>query len=193
MPKLNLNQYPKAKPEDWNLDEDFDRAGILEHADGSMEYLHVPKTKPDEKKKAIWKPKKGGVFYMVALGAGAEIATMGLTGEQHNVLWFMMSQMRWDGLVSIKQADIAEALDMKITNVSRAIKKFKELDIIQEVEQKELRHKIYAFNMQLFVMGRNAIFMSNEGRSYHPPPPPTPHPATPKKTKKKNWPQKFFF
>lgn len=60
------------------------------------------------------------------------IALAGLTGEQHNVLCYLMGQLDFDNYLRVTQKRVGEALDMKRENVSRAIRKLIDICILLE-------------------------------------------------------------
>lgn len=74
---------------------------------------------------------KLGRDYFVGFRSGFEgLASMDLTGEQYKVLMYLFSQLDFDNFLKITQKDIAEKLNLKVPNVSRAIKGLVERDII---------------------------------------------------------------
>lgn len=62
----------------------------------------------------------------------ASLATAGLTGEQYNVLMHLMSKLDFDNYLRVTQKSICDDLSMKKENVSRAIKKLRDLTILAE-------------------------------------------------------------
>lgn len=54
----------------------------------------------------------------------------GMTGEQWRVFAYLVSRLDFDNYLRVPQTDIANELNMRTSNVSRAIKKLAELDII---------------------------------------------------------------
>ncbi len=60
------------------------------------------------------------------------LAQQRLTGEQASVLFFLFGKLDFNNYLCIGLKDIAELLNMQIANVSRAMKKLKDLEIIIE-------------------------------------------------------------
>ena len=60
------------------------------------------------------------------------LAQQRLTGEQASVLFFLFGKLDFENYLRISRQDIAELLNMQPVNVSRAMKKLKELEIIIE-------------------------------------------------------------
>lgn len=60
------------------------------------------------------------------------LAQQDLTGEQYKVLFVLFNKLDFDNYLRIGLKDIAELLKMQVANVSRAMKKLKELEIIIE-------------------------------------------------------------
>lgn len=81
----------------------------------------------------INKPKhnKLGRDYFVGFRSGFEgLASMDLTGEQYKVLMYLFSRLDFDNFLKVSQKDISEKLKLHKSNVSKAIKRLVELDII---------------------------------------------------------------
>ena len=79
------------------------------------------------------KPKSLGTGW-IALYQNPSIwlAQQRLTGEQASVLFFLFGKLDFENYLRISRQDIAELLNMQPVNVSRAMKKLKELEIIIE-------------------------------------------------------------
>lgn len=60
------------------------------------------------------------------------LAQQRLTGEQYSVLFALFNRLDFDNYLRISRQDIADFLNMQPVNVSRAMKKLKELEIIIE-------------------------------------------------------------
>ena len=60
------------------------------------------------------------------------IAQQNLTGEQFKVMFVLFNKLDFDNYLRIGLKEIAKLLNMQVTNVSRAMKKLKELQIIIE-------------------------------------------------------------
>ena len=60
------------------------------------------------------------------------LAQQRLTGEQASVLFFLFGKLDFDNYLRISLKDIAEMIKIHLVNVSRAMKKLKELEIIIE-------------------------------------------------------------
>lgn len=71
-----------------------------------------------------------------------------MTGEQWRVFAYLVGQLDFDNYLKVQQKDIAEALNMKKPNVSRAIKKLAELDVIN-VGPMAGRSKTYRLNPRI--------------------------------------------
>ena len=72
-----------------------------------------------------------GRDYFVGFRGGFEgLASMDLTGEQYKVLMYLFSQLDFDNYLKVTQKDIAEKLNLKVSNVSRAIRGLVERDVI---------------------------------------------------------------
>ena len=86
------------------------------------------------------------------------IAQQNLTGEQLRVMHVLFGKLDFENYLHIKTNEIAEILNIKAPNVSRAIRKLKELNIIIE-EAYEGRLKTYRLNPHLAYKGseRNNI------------------------------------
>ena len=66
-----------------------------------------------EQKKKIY----GGDWVAFFQKSLTYIAKLGLTGEQHNVLWAMMGKLDFENYVRISQEDLAKELNLKPPNV----------------------------------------------------------------------------
>lgn len=94
-----------------------------------------------------------GGFVMAMQEGFAQIARMGLTGEQLSVFMHMFSKMDFENYLIISQKDIAKDLNLKQPNVSRAVKKLVEKGIIHE-GPKAGTNKTYRLDPQFGYKGR---------------------------------------
>lgn len=81
----------------------------------------------------INKPRQNklGRDYFVGFRSGFEgLASMDLTGEQYKVLMYLFSRLDFDNFLKVPQKEISEKLNLHKSNVSKAIKKLVELDVI---------------------------------------------------------------
>ena len=60
------------------------------------------------------------------------LAQQNLTGEQYKVMFVLFNRLDFNNYLRIGLKEIAELLNMQIANVSRAMRKLKELEIIIE-------------------------------------------------------------
>ena len=60
------------------------------------------------------------------------LAQQRLTGEQYSVLFALFNRLDFENYLRVSRQDLADFLDMQPVNVSRAMKKLKELEIIIE-------------------------------------------------------------
>ena len=72
-----------------------------------------------------------GWFAMYQNPAGW-LAQLRLTGEQYSVLFALFNRLDFDNYLRVSRQEIAEFLNMQPVQVSRAMKKLKELEIIFE-------------------------------------------------------------
>ena len=70
-----------------------------------------------------------------------------LTGEQFKVLMMMLSDLDYENFIQIAQADIADALNMQKTHVSRSVRALLDIGVILE-GPKVGRSKTYRLNEQ---------------------------------------------
>ena len=82
------------------------------------------------------------------------LAQQDMTGEQYKVLWFLFSQLDFDNDLRISLKEIADALKLKIANVSRAMKVLKEKNIIVEGLPVG-KFKTYRLNPYIGYKGKN--------------------------------------
>ena len=64
--------------------------------------------------------------------AMAQIAKEKLTGEQSSVLWYLLAKVDFDNYLMVNQTKMAKELDINRVNISKAIKKLCEREIIVE-------------------------------------------------------------
>lgn len=90
-----------------------------------------------------------GVHWVAAFQDGFTwLAQQGMTGEQWSVFAYLLGQLDFDNYLKIQQKDICEKLHMKKPNVSRAMKKLAELDVIS-VGPMAGRSKTYRLNPRI--------------------------------------------
>ena len=101
------------------------------------------------------KPKKLGkgwvALYQQAI---SKIADMNLTTEQYRVFLKLLSKVDFENYLTISQKELSEELSMKQPNVSKAIKKLCELNIIVEGPRAGL-NKTYRLNPYVAHKGTN--------------------------------------
>lgn len=73
-----------------------------------------------------------GGFFMAMQEGFMHIAQMDLTGEQLKVLMYVMGKLDFENYILVSQQSIADALNMRKQNVSRALKVIIEKGIIHE-------------------------------------------------------------
>ena len=73
------------------------------------------------------------------------IAEQRLSGEQLSVLLYLLGKMDYDNYIRVPRKSVAEKLNMKPVNVSRAMKTLKDMNIIVEAEREGI-NKTYRFN-----------------------------------------------
>lgn len=73
-----------------------------------------------------------GGFFMAIQEGFLYLAQLNLTGEQLRVLLHIMGKLDFDNYICLTQKEVAEALNMKKQNVSRAFKILTEKGIIHE-------------------------------------------------------------
>lgn len=82
------------------------------------------------------------------------LATQNLPNEQYRVLMYLMSKLDWENYLRVTQKSVMEALDMKQSNVSRAIKGLLERDVLI-TGPKVGTAKTYRLNPRMAYKGRN--------------------------------------
>ena len=60
------------------------------------------------------------------------LAQLRLTGEQYSVLFALFNRLDFENYLCVSRQEIADFLNMQPVNVSRAMKKLKELEIVIE-------------------------------------------------------------
>lgn len=90
-----------------------------------------------------------GVHWVAAFQDGLTwLAQQDMTGEQWRVLAYLLGQLDFDNYLKVQQTEIADKLHMKKPNVSRAMKKLAELDVIT-VGPMAGRSKTYRLNPRI--------------------------------------------
>ena len=111
----------------------------------------------DQVKAFLVHPKKRNLgvnwvaFYQTAL---EWLATQNLPNQEYRVLMYLMSKLDFENYIRVTQTSVAEALAMKQTNVSRAIKGLLENDIII-TGPKVGTAKTYRLNPRMAYKGKN--------------------------------------
>ena len=77
-----------------------------------------------------------------------------MTGEQYSVLFVLFHKLNFDNYLQVSRSEIAEALNMKPVNVSRAMKVLKEKNIIVEGLPAG-KFKTYRLNPYIAHKGKN--------------------------------------
>ena len=95
----------------------------------------------------------GGAWMATFQDSMMWMAKQDMTGEQFRVFMAMGSKMDDNNYIRISQTDLAEELGMKQQNVSRAIKKLLELDIIAQGPRAGLC-KTYILNPNIGMKGK---------------------------------------
>lgn len=90
-------------------------------------------------------------FYQVAL---EWLATQDLPKEQYRVLMYLMSKLDFENYIRITQTSVAEALKIRQSNISRALKGLLEKDILI-TGPKVGTAKTYRLNPRMAYKGRN--------------------------------------
>ena len=75
-----------------------------------------------------------------------------MTGEQWKVWAYLVSRLDFDNWLRVKQSDICKRLNLTQSNVSRALAKLIELDLIVKGPLAE-RHNTYRFNPRIIHRG----------------------------------------
>lgn len=90
-----------------------------------------------------------GVHWVAAFQDGFTwLAQQKMTGEQSSVFLYLLGKLDFDNYLKVQQKDIAEALHMQKSHVSRAMKKLAELDVIV-VGPMAGRSKTYRLNPRI--------------------------------------------
>ena len=102
------------------------------------------------KKKFLW----GGEFMLVFQDFLLNLANSKLTQEQYRVLCYLMGKLDFENYIVIKQTQAAKELGIKQPNISAAIKKLEELDIICQGPRSGMV-KSYQLNPYYAFKGKN--------------------------------------
>lgn len=90
-----------------------------------------------------------GVHWVAAFQDGFTwLAQQRMTGEQLSVFLYLLGQLDFDNYLKVQQKDIAEKLHLNKSNVSKAIRKLAELDVIT-VGPMAGRSKTYRLNPRI--------------------------------------------
>lgn len=98
---------------------------------------------------AVIRPKQRSSFerHFTMNQAALKLLAINLNGEQFKVLMMLLADLDYENYIQVAQADIAEALSMQKTHVSRAVKGLIELGVMLE-GPKIGRSKTYRLNPQ---------------------------------------------
>lgn len=78
----------------------------------------------------------GSNFVYLGKESMKELIKLGLSGLEHNVLLYMMSEMEWEtNIVRLSQAQIAKFLDTDPSVISRATKTLESADLIRPADR----------------------------------------------------------
>ena len=99
---------------------------------------------------AVIRPKQKSSFqrHFTMNQDALKILAKELTGEQFKVLMLMLADLDYENFIQIAQADIADALEMQKTHVSRAVRALLDVGVIFE-GPKVGRSKTYRLNEQV--------------------------------------------
>ncbi len=98
---------------------------------------------------AVIRPKQKSSFqrHFTMNQDALKILAKTLTGEQFKVLMMLLADLDYENYIQIAQADIADALEMQKTHVSRAVRALLDVGVIFE-GPKVGRSKTYRLNPQ---------------------------------------------
>ena len=115
----------------------------------SMKYSYYAKLPGTAKKDRI-----GGGYWLATFQDGLIwLSNQGLTAQQWNVLARLMGRLNFDNYITVNQTALAKELHTKKPNISTAIKKLVELNIITEGPRAGL-NKTYVLNPSLGLKGK---------------------------------------
>lgn len=101
--------------------------------------LEVADDRTNQIEKACKKRLKSGVKIVVSKEAAMQLFQRKCGGATLRILWWMIGNLEADNLVKTTQEKIGEAMGMKKTNVSRAMKPLQESRLIEKVGHGEWR------------------------------------------------------
>lgn len=85
---------------------------------------------------AVIKPKRNNAFYggwfAMSQQAIAALREHGLTGKDYEVLMLLLSQLDFENLIQVSQAQVAEELGMRKQHVHRTMVKLVEIGVLRE-------------------------------------------------------------
>lgn len=85
-------------------------------------------------KPSIERKVKGEFIMVIQAAIEALISKKGINGTEYRVLWYLLSQMDFEGKVLTSQASIAKRLEITSNMVSQAIATLKGLHFIMPIE-----------------------------------------------------------
>ncbi|CAJ0684491.1 MULTISPECIES: MarR family transcriptional regulator [Burkholderiaceae] len=85
-----------------------------------------------------------------------QLSKLGLTGEQWNVLAYLMGKTDFENYIHITQKEISEHLGINISNVSKALKVLVEKEVIKKLKRGTSNY--YLFNPEIIYKGKHKDF-----------------------------------
>ncbi len=81
------------------------------------------------------------------------LSKIGLTGEQWNVLTYLIGKTDFENYINITQKEMTEHLGINKANVSKAIKTLVEKEVIKKLKQGT--SNFYLFNPEIIYKGKH--------------------------------------
>lgn len=120
---------------------------MIDEETGELQ-AYIPYCFP-KKKKLI-----GGYFMLVFQDFLTNLAKARLTGTEHSVLCYLMGELDFENYLVVKQTHVAKELGIARPDVSKAMKKLMELDIIRQGPRSGMI-KSYQLNPYFAFKGKN--------------------------------------